>query len=245
LIKLIVLIRFFMGCWMLFVGILCTIFYGSLVIILSPFSKFYEKNGESLHKIAEVWARSVMFLNPWWKYSIFNAENIPKNIPVVLVANHQSQTDILALYLLKTQFRWLSKESMFKFPILGSAMRKIGYIGVVRGDSQSQVKCMKESAERLRNGLSMAFFPEGTRSKDGHLLKFKVGAFKLAKEHSIAIVPVSICGTHKMLPKGTMLPQFSLVKITVHKPIETKDYSVEQLIEKSRLAITQGLTNAG
>jgi 1-acyl-sn-glycerol-3-phosphate acyltransferase len=235
-------VRFLMGVWMLFAGLLLVTVFGSTVIALSYFSRFYEKNGESLHKIAEFWAKTLMRANPWWKYTLINKENLPApGKPVVLVANHQSQTDILALYLLGIQFRWLSKESMFRIPILGQAMRKIGYIGVVRGDSQSQVTCMRQSGERLKAGLSMVFFPEGTRSKDGNLLSFKVGAFKLAKEYKAAIVPVSLVGTRRMLPKGTMLPRFAHVKLIVHKALDSENLTLEELMAAGRASILEGL----
>jgi 1-acyl-sn-glycerol-3-phosphate acyltransferase len=235
-------VRFVMGLWMLFAGIVLVTIFGTAVIVVSPFSRLYEKNCESLHKIAEMWAKCLMKANPWWKYSLKNPHLLPPmGKPVVFVANHQSQTDILALYLLGVQFRWLSKESMFKIPILGSAMRRIGYIGVVRGDPKSQVNCMRQAGDRLQSGLSMCFFPEGTRSKSGELLTFKAGAFRLAKEYQVPIVPVSLVGTRRMLPKGSMLPNFAHVKLVVHPEINSSLLSIEDMMTQSRNLILEGL----
>jgi 1-acyl-sn-glycerol-3-phosphate acyltransferase len=219
-----------------------SMFFASAVLILYPFTRVFDRNSRSLHHIANIWAGFITVLNPWWKFIVKGRENLPANRQsVVYVSNHQSQSDILAIFLLKVQFRWLSKASIFSIPFFGWAMSAIGYVPVRRGERSSHAKCMALSMMHLKAGISMCFFPEGTRTKDGKLTPFKSGAFRLAKDANVPVVPITILGTEKLLPKGAIFPRLATVEIIVHPAISSTTYSVEELIDKAEAAVASAL----
>lgn len=222
--------------------IVLTVLCATAVFILFPFVYFFDKQRHSLHAIGILWAWLIKIFNPWWHFNIKGKHNLPKNNhAVVYVANHQSQMDILALFMVNMRFRWIAKASLFKIPFLGWAMSAVGYVPVVRGNIRSQEQCMLRSAEFIKNGVSMGFFPEGTRSESGELGVFKTGAFRLAQSTGAPIVPISIQGCGKLLPKHSLIPQKADVMITVHPAISSTDYDLKTLIEKTREAILSGM----
>lgn len=204
------------------------VFYGSVVfltlfwslsIILSALLPEFTKNGRSNrgHSMAGMWGRTMFRIIPGWHVKVEGRENIPaNNDPVVMVANHESLVDILVVYFLKMQFRWLSKESVMRIPILGRAMRVCGHIPLKRGDKSSHEVALRASAEWLQRGISMFFFPEGTRSETpGQMRPFKVGAFKLSAECGVDVLPIALTGAGKVFRKGGKLPDAATVKIKV------------------------------
>lgn len=176
-----------------------------------------KKNFESIcHNYATVWSRAIMTAMPWWHIKIYGAENLPKsNEPIVIAANHESMADIWGLFCVGIQFRWLSKAEVFKIPVIGTAMRWAGYIPIDRGNKFSHVAALNASASHLRNGIPMVFFPEGTRSKDGTMRPFKVGAFRLADENQVPILPVVLKGSGNLIKKGSALPFPATIQIKV------------------------------
>ena len=145
--------------------------------------------------------------------------------------------DILALFIVSTRFRWLSKASLFKIPLFGWAMSAVGYVPVLRGSKRSTERCMRISARHLKKGTPMVFFPEGTRSKTGELGQFKNGAFRLAVSLGIPIVPITINGCAELLPKGSLLPKVASVTIHIHECISPKNLSADELMLKARSVI--------
>ena len=223
---------------------LLTIFFATLVVVCSPVAVVLDKRRNMLHRIATAWAKSIAFSNPWWSFVIEGIENLPADdTPVVYVANHQSQADIISVYLLSKQFRWLAKDSLFKVPFLGWAMAAAGYVPVKRGDRRSHIDCMRRSFEHLSAGTSMLFFPEGTRSHDSRLLPFKVGAFRLAMEAGVPVVPLTLQGASDLLPKGSLIPSNAEVKITVHPQISCSGVTETELMQQCRNVIESGLSN--
>jgi len=157
---------------------------------------------------------------PGWRVTVDGSEYLPQDgQPMVVVANHESMSDIWAMYYLGIQFRWLSKESVFKVPMVGQAMQWAHYVPIKRGSRESASMAMEESAARVRQGLSMFFFPEGTRSRDGVMKPFKSGAFKLAQNEQVPILPVAIHGAGDLLPKGSWMPGEARVRIKVLPPL--------------------------
>jgi 1-acyl-sn-glycerol-3-phosphate acyltransferase len=234
--------RFLIAAYTWIVVPVLTVFFASAVVACLPLAALTDKRRNLLHHIATGWAKSIIFFNPWWKFVIEGKDNLPdRDEPVVYVANHQSQADILVVYLIARQFRWLAKDSLFKIPFLGWAMRAAGYVPVKRGDRRSHTECMRRSAEHLKLGTSMLFFPEGTRSKDSRLQNFKGGAFKLAKDTNVSVVPITIQGATQLLPKGSLIPSAALVKITIHPKINPHDLNEEELMLKARASIQSAL----
>ncbi|MFK7928251.1 MAG: lysophospholipid acyltransferase family protein [Myxococcota bacterium] len=176
-----------------------------------------------LHTFSCVWGYHYIAWLPLWKVSWAGRHNIVDGEPYVLVANHQSLGDIIALYGLFKHFKWVSKSSIFKVPFIGWNMRANAYIPIVRGDRVSVVHMLELCRQHLQDGSSIMMFPEGTRSHDGRLKAFKPGAFALAQDLGIKVVPIVIDGTAEALPKsGFMLrnPWHMPIQISVLPPVE-------------------------
>jgi 1-acyl-sn-glycerol-3-phosphate acyltransferase len=136
---------------------------------------------------------------------VLGRENRDPKKTYVIVSNHQSLMDILVLFRTFFHFKWVSKKSMFRMPLLGWNMRLNGYIPIERGDAASREQCMERCREWIRKGSSVVFFPEGTRSPDGILRPFKLGAFHLALQTGSEILPIVIRGSGDAVPKHSIL----------------------------------------
>jgi 1-acyl-sn-glycerol-3-phosphate acyltransferase len=155
------------------------------------------------HKIATLWGKSIFAVNPLWHLKITGRTHIKKNQRYILVANHNSLADIICVYCLGKQFKWIAKESLFKVPVFGWAMSFLKYIPLRRGEHGSIREAMTLAEQTLADNISLLFFPEGTRSRNAELGAFKSGAFKLAIQTKTPIVPIIIAGTERVLEKGT------------------------------------------
>ena len=173
------------------------------VIALSPFDKMRKR----AHAQCYWWAKSIVSLNPYWNVAVSGLENIDKNKTYVIVVNHQSMADIIIIYLTRMQFKWVAKESLFNVPFAGWCMSLAKHIKLERGDFGSIKKVYREAAYWLQGGMSVLFFPEGTRSEDGKIKDFQNGAFKLAIKEGVPVLPIAIAGTGAAIPKGTWLFQ--------------------------------------
>ncbi|MEW6128264.1 MAG: lysophospholipid acyltransferase family protein [Acidobacteriota bacterium] len=204
-----------------------TIVMATISLILSPF----DKTGEMQHWCARWWCRLIA----WTIFSnihVHGSENLSKDQTYVYMANHASLIDTPALFAyLPYQFRIMAKKQLFYVPFMGWHLWTAGNFAIDRGDARKTAKSLKGVVEGIRAGKSLAVFPEGTRSPDGHLQEFKQGAFKLAARAGVPIVPVTIIGTSKLLPKGSLAPRPGRVDVVIGKPIETKNYSEKQLSE--------------
>lgn len=167
------------------------------VIILYPF----DKKRKVAHAQCYWWSDILISLNPGWRMDISGLENIEKKRTYVIVANHQSLADIIILYQIKTQFKWVAKESLFNIPFLGWCMTLAKHIKLERGKLASIKKVYREAAEWLRKDMSVLFFPEGTRSETDRMNEFQNGAFKLAIKEKRPVLPVLIKGTRDAIPK--------------------------------------------
>jgi 1-acyl-sn-glycerol-3-phosphate acyltransferase len=177
------------------------------------------------------------------KVRVLGLENLEGHIPRIYMVNHQSYFDIFTLLAnLPVQFKFVLKAELMKIPFLGPAMRKARYVGIERDDPRKAVKSMNEAAERFRDGASILIFPEGTRSPDGQLQAFKPGGFHLALKIKGDVVPVSIAGTHRIVPKGSLRVQKGEVTMVIGKPVRIHEYSkktMDQLMERVHEALFQ------
>ncbi len=150
----------------------------------------------------------------------------------IFTPNHQSFIEVpLLVTYLKHNFAYLAKKELFKYPIWKQGIKLIGVVPIDRSNTQSAVESARLATEKLRHGKSYVIYPEGTRSRDGRLLPFKKGAFMMAIEAGVPIVPVSISGSTKIMPKGEIKIFPSTVYITVHEPISTTGYTRENITE--------------
>ena len=169
-----------------------------------------------------------------------------KNQSYVIMSNHQSHFDILAFYgHWGRQFRWVMKQELRKVPGLGWGCAAVGHIFIDRSDHARAIASLEAAKARLHDGVSVMFFPEGTRSPDGRLRAFKKGGFMMALEMGLPILPVSISGTRHVLPGKTMRLLPGRVAIRIHEPIDVRRYSVEQresLMQDVAAVIRSGLS---
>lgn len=192
---------------------------------------------------AHWWARLFCWL-AWVRVTVHGRENITPGRSYVFVANHQSAYDIFSIYgYLNHQFRWMMKKSLERIPFVGYSCRVAGHI-YVDNSSPAAVRHTMQTAERqLAGGMSVVVFPEGSRTKDGHIHAFRRGAYILAVEFSLPVVPVTVDGAYDVMPPQARLPRPGHIILTIHKPIEAGDdgHDLKDLIDSSRQAIVESL----
>ena len=238
LIKLLSIIMWIFGAVLTFILYLVMLFF---TILLYPF----DKQRKVPHAQCYWWSDILLHLNPYWNIKVSGLENIDKKKTYVMVANHQSLADIIVLYQMKSQFKWVAKESLFKIPVLGWNMSLAKHIKLERGNFSSIKKVYHEAAKWLRQGMSVLFFPEGTRSETGEIGEFQNGAFKLAIKEKIPVLPILITGTRNIIHKGGK--QFStkiFCGMRVFPPIETSSLGpgdFDRIKDKVRSELKSGL----
>ena len=212
----------------------------SLTIILYPF----DRKRKIVHAQCFWWTDLVTALNPYWDVKVSGLKNIDHHKVYVVVANHQSLVDIVLLYKTKMQFKWVAKESLFKIPVLGWNMRLAKHIRLRRGEFSSIKNAYKEAIGWLRRGISVVFFPEGTRNDNLSMGEFRNGAFKLAIKEKVPILPVFIQGTRDAIPKGSwrFTTKVSCL-IKVLPPVDTSIYLSADYNRLSDLVRTQLISN--
>ena len=207
----------FLVVWIL----LSTTVIGTIVILCS----FFSRSGNGPHLLARAWANSILWASRV-KITVKGTEKLDPDRSYIYMPNHQSNADIpLLLGRLPVQFRWLAKAELFRIPLFGRAMRGVGYISIDRSNRKSAFESLARAARTIRNGTSVLIFPEGTRSRDGHILPFKKGGFVLAVDSGVPIVPVIIRGTREIIPKGRLLIRPAPVVMEILDPVETADYT--------------------
>ena len=205
-------------------------------IILYPF----DRKRKIVHAQCFWWTDAVTALNPYWKVKVSGLENIDHNKTYVVASNHQSLADIILMYKTKMQFKWVAKDSLFKIPVLGWNMLLARHIRLRRGDFSSIKKAYREAGEWLRNGVSVVFFPEGTRSDNREMGTFQNGAFKLAIKEKVPILPIMIEGTKNAIPKGSWRFTTRIsCDIKVLSPIDTSGFLAHDFVRLRELTKAQ------
>ena len=210
-----------------------TPFFTAPLILLSLFTS----SGWPSYKIAFWWAKSIkrcMGLT----FSLHGAEKIVPGQSYIVTPNHQGNADILALLAtLPTPFRWVVKKELLKIPVFGWALNRTGAISLDRSNREKAIKSLQSAKDKLTGGWSVLIYPEGTRSQDPHLQPFKKGAFMLAVQTGVPILPITCNGAYRILPKKTITFVPGHVTIHVGDPIATKGLTVDDvpdLMERTR-----------
>jgi 1-acyl-sn-glycerol-3-phosphate acyltransferase len=207
--------------WAWLVLVLCILIWFPVMLVLfvvtAPFDSARYVTGYVFRRIGPAMAT----LNPLWSFRY--SGSMPENprLPYVVVSNHESFADILLISHLPWEMKWLSKAELFRIPVMGWMMWLAGDIPVKRGFGPSAVEAMERCREALRKRVSVMIFPEGTRSKTSELLPFKDGAFRLAIEAGVPILPLAVSGTGTALPKHGWRFGRSSAEVRVLEPVQT------------------------
>lgn len=176
-------------------------------------------------------AVTAVTINPFWTFRTSGYRPADPRRPYVAVSNHESLADIFLISHLPWEMKWLSKDAIFRIPVMGWMMRMAGDISVARSKRSSRAEAMEQCKERLDRRVSVMIFPEGTRSGTGELLPFKDGAFRLAIENGVPILPMAVSGTRGAMRKGSLVFGQSRAEVRVLEPIETQGLTLRDVPE--------------
>lgn len=196
-------------------------------LLTAPFDKGKYWVGYLFRQIAVVTAT----LNPLWRFRVTGRLPAEPRRPYVVVSNHESFADILLISHLPWEMKWLSKVELLRIPVLGWDMRLAGDVPVERGTARSAVKAMQKCQETLARRVSVIIFPEGTRSTTAEMLPFKDGAFRLAIDAGVSILPLVVQGTRTALPKHGWRFGRADAQVRVLEPIETAGLTTRDVQE--------------
>ena len=205
-----------------------------------------DRSGRACRAIARGWAR-VLLLVLGVRVDVEGGANLPRG-PAVYAANHGSALDIPILFgYLPVDFRFIHKRSLYLVPVLGWSLWVAGHVGIDRGNPFRARKSLEAAAARIHHGTSVAVFPEGTRSPDAEVRPFKRGSFVLALEARVPVVPVSLLGVKRVVPRGISTLKPGRVRLVIHPPVSTEGRdadSAASLAEEVRRVVARGVDAA-
>lgn len=215
--------------------LLSTAVLGSTIVLLARwFPRFCNR------RVAPTWAR-INLLASFSSISVKNKQHINPAQSYIVVANHISHFDILALFgWLNLDIKWVMKQELRKVPFIGGATAALGNIYIDRSDRGAALRRLREAKKHFKPGTSIIFFPEGARQTGQSLDDFKKGAFVMAKELGLPILPVTLIGTNKVFPAKTLDLYPGRMTMSLLKPISAEDVealSLQALKTKTRTAI--------
>ncbi|MEZ4466360.1 MAG: lysophospholipid acyltransferase family protein [bacterium] len=230
--------------WLFFAALLLVCL--TLALVLAPFTA-WDPDRRMLHAVVAHLAAAWLWLHPLLAVRVVGRDRLPGG-PAVFVANHQSMLDILLCLGLRWQFRFVSKASLFRVPLLGVLMRLLGYLSIERGQTGSARRLMDQARGVLARGSAVLFFPEGTYGPGGPLLPFRRGAFVLAIEAGVPVVPIVLRGTRETVPGDALLLRLpGRLRATILPPIPPGDLGTDAraLAERVRALMTAELGQEG
>lgn len=224
--------------WITGVGFII-IFFPVTLIVWVVFFPFDSKRS-AIHLILMQQSYLLVKMIPIWKIKIEGREKAKRGETYVIISNHQSVLDTLIINCLRYRFKWVSKIENMKIPVLGLYLRMADYITVNRGNEDSKVEMLEKSLNCLKNGTSVMIFPEGTRSKDMEIALFRRGAFQLAIEAGVPILPIMLEGTGGILPKhGLIFSSGFNITIRVLDPVYPDAFPTKNVDELSEVFRTK------
>lgn len=207
-------------------GVIMIIVFFPITFLIWVITLSFDKNRTVIHGLLNLQSRIMVSLVPIWNLTIEGREKTVARTPFVIISNHQSILDILFINCLCYKLKWVSKIENMKMPILGWYLQMADYIVINRGDQESKEKMMEKSMKSLRQGTSVIMFPEGTRSVNGEIGFFKRGAFQMAINAGVPILPVLIDGSGGVLPKhGLVFSTGHKVKVKVFDPVPPASFN--------------------
>ena len=210
------------------------------LVICYPF----DKKRFVVHKISKWLTDSFFGFGLVMKRKVEGIENLDPKGTYVMVLNHNSMVDILSIYNLPLVFKWVSKKEVYRMPIVGRLLLAHGDIVINRASTKEAMQLVHtRGKEWLAKEASVAIFPEGTRSKDGEIHNFKAGAFILAKDAEVPILPIVLDGTDRVFRKGFFMNWSNRITIKILPPISKEDV-VERPIKEVMAEVHDSMVNA-
>lgn len=205
----------------------------------------FDKKRVVVHKISK-WLTDIVFIfAPGMRRDVIGMENIDPKQAYVVVLNHQSMVDILSIYNLPLVFKWVSKKEVYRIPLVGRLLLMHGDIVINRASAKEAMQLVhSKGKEWLKKGASVSIFPEGTRSKDGEIHNFKAGAFILAKDAGVPILPIVLDGTSTLVRKGWMINWRNRITIKVLPSIsaeEVQNRDIKDVMAQVRTDMVEAL----
>lgn len=220
--------------WLFFLpfALINTFFFGIMAVLVSTFIN--QRVGSYFGGV--IWSKLNGYLTPML-VKVTGKEHIQKGTSYVIVSNHQSIYDIFLIYgWLGIDIKWVMKKELAKVPGVGFGSKKVGHIFLDRSNSRVALETLNHAKQKLVNGTSVVIFPEGTRSITGQPGTFKKGAFRLALDLKLPILPLTLMGTNHIMPTGTLDIKPGKATLVIHKPIEIQNYNddnIRELMEKT------------
>ena len=228
----------------IYISVLCLIFMflsAVALVVTWPF----DKGRRTVHELSRILVRIFFATPPRWRTRMEGLENVDRRKSYVIVLNHSAMTDIPTLYRVPLNFRWVSKREVFRLPFFGQFLTLHGDICIDRGrGSAAMEQLLRKGKLWISRGASVAIFPEGTRSKDGEIHRFKAGAFMLAKEAGVEILPVVLDGTTTLVKKSRLFNWKNTIYIRILKPVpadEVRTAETKDLMESVHDRMTAAL----
>jgi 1-acyl-sn-glycerol-3-phosphate acyltransferase len=217
--------------WMVFWTALGTIAYGGSAIVLALFGV----RGRLFVRWTRQWARIALWASGS-RAVAHGMENVEPGKPFILAANHVSWFDIFAIAaLLRVDFHFVAKKELERIPVFGQAWRAAGHISIDRGDRQKAVASLRQAGAQIRSRQSVVvIFAEGTRSRTGRLLPFKKGAFVLAQETGIPIIPTVVTGSYDIMRPDTFIVRPATIHVHFEPPVHPQGKTTDRLLDEVR-----------
>ena len=221
-------------------------------VVITPFfllvwlcSFWWDRRRVAAHMMGTFWAWHYQSLIPFWKLHLEGRKKIPWNRPVVLVANHRSLVDILALYKIRRPFKWTSKDENFRLPFVGMVLSLTNSIRIKRESLRSGAQFLSQAEREIAKGSSVLIFPEGTRSRTMEMRPFKEGAFLLAKKMGCGLIPIVHTGSEKTFDRGSWVmkgkaPIYIRVLDEI-PPGEVERLEIQDLMSLTRARMEEGI----
>jgi 1-acyl-sn-glycerol-3-phosphate acyltransferase len=208
--------------------VVCVIVGTPIVALVFAVTAPFDKGRYAAGRAFRLVAVAALRLNGLWSFHTRGTIHDPRR-PYVVVANHESYADIFLISSFPWEMKWLSKDTVFKIPLMGWMMRMAGDIKLVRGSRDSAAGAIIACRDRLAKRVSVMIFPEGTRSKTWEMLPFKDGAFRLAIEAGVPILPIAVAGTRYAMAKGTFRFLRARAIAQALEPIETTGMTLDDI----------------
>lgn len=213
--------------------VLVTIIMSLMALVVTLF----DKTGNRFRKLGGIWGWIGLWLSGV-KLRVIGEEHYDPNASFVIVSNHASMYDILAVLAgIKSNLRIMAKIELAKVPLWGWAVRRGDFIFIRRGGNREALQSLLEAKQKLDEGKSAYIFADGTRSPDGSIQPFKRGAFTIAVKAKKPILPVTILGSHKIMPRDTLKINGGTITLVIDKPISPDGKTDEQLLAETHQVI--------